>query len=521
MEKLFQALRFRADLFPHQPALITDNGENQATLSNQQLLQEISKVEKSFKEQNAKCIGLYMDNCSEWIICDLAAAKLGITLVPIPLFFTTTQIGHLAKSAQLDVIITKKNLIMALTTNKHLNFVSDHKIEGIDKGDTEPKQLPLNETVMLPIFKNCHLDSLSNSINKDLAFITKITYTSGSTGEPKGVCLSKDNIAAVCEGIEDSMTQMGISDHLCVMPLATLLENIAGVYICLLRGGTVITAPLTTLGFVSNVEFDIDKLVNKIAFHKVGSIILLPQILKCLVHASNETVLKKCASLVFIALGGGKSSQDILQKAIDSGLPVYEGYGLSECCSVVSLNLPQEQKIGSVGKVLPHAQVSIAEDGEIIINGQAMLGYLNELGGLDQTNEKIHTGDLGYIDEDGFIYVSGRKKNTIVSSFGRNISPEWVEASLVSSSVISQVAVFGEARPALSAIVVTNNHNNLEVKNAIQECNKYLPDYAQIHHWLIADTPFNTQSNTLTSNGRLKRKNIELIYEDKLAELYT
>ena len=108
-----------------------------------------------------------------------------------------------------------------------------------------------------------------------------------------------------------------------------------------------------------------------------------------------------------------------------------------------------------------------------------------------------------------------------MSSFGRNISPEWVEASLVSSSVISQVAVFGEARPALSAIVVTNNHNNLEVKNAIQECNKYLPDYAQIHHWLIADTPFNTQSNTLTSNGRLKRKNIELIYEDKLAELYT
>jgi long-subunit acyl-CoA synthetase (AMP-forming) len=341
-----------------------------------------------------------------------------------------------------------------------------------------------------------------------MAGITKITYTSGSTGEPKGVCLSSANITTVCEGIEDSMIQMGITNHLCVMPLATLLENIAGVYICLLRGGAVITAPLATLGFVSNVEFDIDKLVNKIALHQVGSVILLPQILKYLVHASNETVLTKCASLQFIALGGGKSSQKILQQALDSGLPVYEGYGLSECCSVVSLNLPQQHKIGSVGRALPHARVSIAEDGEIIIDGQAMLGYLNELGGLDQSHEKIHTGDLGYIDEDGFIYVSGRKKNTIVSSFGRNISPEWVEASLMSSSVISQVAIFGEARPALSAIVVTNNRNNLEVKNAIEACNKYLPDYAQIHHWLIADTPFNTQSNTLTSNGRLKIKNI-------------
>jgi long-chain acyl-CoA synthetase len=148
MEKLFQALRFRADLFPHQPALISDNGENLVTLSNQELLQKISKVEKSFKEQNAKCIGLYMDNCSEWIICDLAAARLGVTLVPIPLFFTTTQIGHLAKSAQLDVIITKKNLIMALTTNKHLNFASDYSIESIDKDYAEPKQFPLIETVM-------------------------------------------------------------------------------------------------------------------------------------------------------------------------------------------------------------------------------------------------------------------------------------------------------------------------------------------------------------------------------------
>jgi long-subunit acyl-CoA synthetase (AMP-forming) len=512
MEKLFKALRIRVDLFPHQPALISDIGENQVTISNQQLLQKITKVEECFKEQETKCIGLYMDNCSEWIICDLAAARLGITLVPIPLFFTAAQIGHLAKSAQLDVIITKKVLTMALTTNTHLNFVSD------GNANVEPKLLPLDETVMLPISHNYSIDSLGNIINNDMAGITKVTYTSGSTGEPKGVCLSSANIAAVCEGIEDSMVQMDMSDHLCVMPLATLLENIAGVYICLLRGGAVITAPLATLGFVSNVEFDIDKLVNKIALHQVGSVILLPQILKYLVHASNETLLTKCASLQFIALGGGKSSQDILQKAVDSGLPVYEGYGLSECCSVVSLNLPQQNKIGSVGKVLPHARVSIAEDGEIIIDGQAMLGYLGE---LNQVAKKIHTGDLGYIDEDGFIYVSGRKKNTIVSSFGRNISPEWVEASLTSSSIISQVAVFGEARPALSAIVVTSNNNTLAVKKAIEACNKYLPDYAQIHHWLIADTPFNTQSNTLTNNGRLKRKNIELMYKDKLAALYS
>lgn len=504
MDKLFQALLDRADLFPRNPALISDAGDNQEIITNQQLLQKIANVEVILKQQKVKCVGLYMDNCSEWIICDLAAAKLGITLVPIPLFFTPVQIGYLAKSAQVDAIITKQVLTMALSTNEHLDF----------SVNTTAKLLPLDDTVLLALSNNDKLGSKSNDING----ITKITYTSGSTGEPKGVCLSSANIAAVCEGIEASMVQMVISNHLCVMPLATLLENIAGVYICLLRGGAVITAPLATLGFVSNIEFNIEKLVNKIALHRVGSIILLPQILKHLVHAINKTVLAQCASLQFIALGGGKTSQHILQQAVDAGLPVYEGYGLSECCSVVSLNLPQQNKIGSVGKALPHARVSIAQDGEIIIDGQAMLGYLGE---LNQVAEKIHTGDLGHIDADGFIYVSGRKKNTIVSSFGRNISPEWVEASLTSSAIISQVAVFGEARPALSAIVVASSNNDLAVKKAIDECNKSLPDYAQIHHWLIAQTPFNSQTNTLTSNGRLKRKNIALMYEEQLAALYS
>ena len=114
MEKLFQALLSRADLFPHQAALISDDESNKITITNLQLLQNIASVEAFFKQQNIKCIGLYMDNCSEWIICDLAAAKLGVTLVPIPLFFTPAQIGHLAKSSQLDAIITKQNIFLII-----------------------------------------------------------------------------------------------------------------------------------------------------------------------------------------------------------------------------------------------------------------------------------------------------------------------------------------------------------------------------------------------------------------------
>ena len=146
-----------------------------------------------------------------------------------------------------------------------------------------------------------------------------------------------------------------------------------------------------------------------------------------------------------------------------------------------------------------------------------MIGYLGE---FNQALPHIYTGDLGYIDEDGYIFVSGRKNNKIISSFGRNISPEWVEASLSSSSVIAQVAVFGEARPSLSAVVVSPCKNSREIEEAIEECNKRLPDYAQIQQWVRAEQPFTPNNNLLTDNGRLKRLNIEKIYQEKLDVLY-
>ncbi len=500
MDQLFEALAMRAIHSPGQNALISNEANIKTIITNQQLIDNITSIYSFFKTDGVQCIAIYMDNCAAWILCDLAAAKLGITLVPIPLFFTDSQVDHLVTSAGVEAIITQSFISDILKNNQSLNF------EGVET------TLPLENIIMLRVVAKEGTDK-----KVDLANTIKITYTSGSTGEPKGVCLSAQNIGAVCEGIKSSMSSMAATNHLCVLPLATLLENIAGVYVCLMHGGVIITEPLVSLGFMSNSKFDINKLLEKIELHQVGNLILLPQILTLLVHNFNETVSKQCSNLQFIAVGGGKSSKAILQQANKLGLPVFEGYGLSECGSVVSLNLPEQQRIGSVGKPLPHVRVVISEEGEIVIEGQSMLGYL---GGLDQPLDRIYTGDLGYIDEDGYIFVSGRINNKIVSSFGRNISPEWVETSMSASAVISQIAVFGETRPSLSAVIVSLGNNIEEIQKAIDECNQYLPDYAQIRQWISAEQPFTPNNNLLTNNGRLKRLNIEMVYQEKLADLY-
>ena len=118
------------------------------------------------------------------------------------------------------------------------------------------------------------------------------------------------------------------------------------------------------------------------------------------------------ASLRFLAVGGGKVAADLIVLARQLGLPVYEGYGLSECGSVVALNTPVQDRVGSVGQILPHCQITIAEDGEILVQEAAMLGYLGQETSLSSDKSIIATGDLGYCDAEGFLWITGRKKNS-------------------------------------------------------------------------------------------------------------
>jgi long-subunit acyl-CoA synthetase (AMP-forming) len=187
---------------------------------------------------------------------------------------------------------------------------------------------------------------------------------------------------------------------------------------------------------------------------------------------------------------------------------------------VVALNTEKDNKIGSVGKPLPHVTIQFSEDNEVLVKGSNLLGYTGETA-TEITDGYIKTGDIGTMDDDGFLFINGRKKNIFITSFGRNVSPEWVESTLLNSPEILQVCVFGEAKPWNIALIVTKPEtSSILVSKAIEETNKQLPDYARITKWLLADAPFSIKNNQLTPNGRLKRDVISAAYQEKLNDLY-
>jgi long-subunit acyl-CoA synthetase (AMP-forming) len=151
------------------------------------------------------------------------------------------------------------------------------------------------------------------------------------------------------------------------------------------------------------------------------------------------------------------------------------------------------------------------------------LAYTNDQATNEKLPEKpdewLATGDIGYMDDDGFLFINGRKKNMFISSFGRNVSPEWLETALCSQPEITQACVFGEAQP-FNVAVIYSQANSQQMNIAINQTNQTLPDYAQIKYWLKADAAFSTSNHQLTANGRLKRDMIWQAYQAKINALY-
>ncbi|MDQ6972005.1 MAG: AMP-binding protein, partial [Mariprofundaceae bacterium] len=391
--RVLQAIAEHARACPGEMALCDGSGGG---LSYQELPAAVMHVSGCLQKKRPAAVGLLLDNTPAWAVCDLAMLQAVIPCVPIPLFFSPQQVSHLIASAGIELILTDQpEAVNAMLTAIGLETKAETAISVA--GST---------LAMLS------LSGVAPGLIPD--GIAKVTFTSGTTGDPKGVCLTQAAIETVAVSLQQACAARAGEKHLCALPLATLLENIGGLYVPLLAGASCVLPGLAGVGLRGSSGLDPAVFLRALVQYEIATCILIPQMLLALVAAVHASGTKP-ETLRYLAVGGAPVSLQQLQQAEALGLPVYEGYGLSEAGSVVAVNRPAEACAGTVGKPLEHVTLDFAEDGEILVKGALFSGYL----GQQETaleNGFYATGDIGHLEAQGYLHITGRKKHIFITA---------------------------------------------------------------------------------------------------------
>ena len=469
--------------------------DQHSQLSYAELAEQVNACATWLQGLGVDRIGFDAQNTVSWVIVDLACMQAGVCVMPIPPFFSAEQVAHVVSQAELSQVITDHP---ERFVQRCASFASAECDQTVIQGYALLK-IPQAET--------------RHPLPQD---VVKVTFTSGTTGSPKGVLLTHQQISAVTESLIEVAQITSDDKHVCVMPLAVLLENIAGVYALLQAGARVLIPSADALGMQGSGMDSPQRLLSMIDRESITTVILTPGMLEGFIRVI-EAGHPVPTALRFCALGGASVSISLLNRAAALHLPVYQGYGMSECASVVCLNAIGTNQIGTVGKALPHIQLKLADDGEVLIHGGGFTGYLGDFD--DSLPEWYATGDLGEFTDDHALTILGRKRNVFITAYGRNVSPEWVEKEFTSHPEIQQMAVYGEARP-FNVAVIHSSLIDASLADAIAKINNTLPDYARVTHWLRADEPFSAINQLLTATGRNRREFIYDVYADRLASFY-
>ncbi|GAB2191406.1 AMP-binding protein [Sessilibacter sp. MAH1] len=481
------------------------------SLTYAELNQKVRQISTELSALQCQRVAFIAKNSIGWIALDLALFDHGITSLPLPTFFSDEQIFHSLNQASIDLIIFEEAYLD--------KFLTQSKIAHVGSAHT------------LKCLPNLYYLKLKPESQNALPQGTqKITFTSGSTASPKGVCLSAEHQLKVASSLVAAVN-VESPVHFSFMPFSTLLENIAGIYASFMCGGCVYLSDTVNDLLFSPKSSDRTQLPALLMtlfqeLHQVqpNTTILVPQLLKLLLQAVHQGMALP-TSFSFVAVGGGKVSADLLNQARQLNLPVYQGYGLSECGSVVALNASLQDPIDSVGNILPHCEVSIV-DGEIVVRNSTNLGYVGDPNSWTALSDPVYTGDIGEL-KDGYLYISGRKKNTLVLSNGRNVNPEWVESELEKFPFVVRALVLGEAKPYLSAAleIVDVGIPVEHLQQQLLSINEHLPIYAQVKQFTCLSKQ--QWQPYLTYNGRINRISftqnneslIDALYNESVTEL--
>ncbi|MBC8269129.1 MAG: AMP-binding protein [Rhodospirillaceae bacterium] len=455
MHKVLSALRKQAKDCPDRIAF--SDGERRVGYDE---LEAMTNAVASGVRDLPDVIAILAPNGIDWVAGWLGLARAGKTIVTLPPFFSKQQLDHIVgDSTAAHVICSDEMAHLASSPGLPISLISDHikQTDGVVHSGGQPRL---------------------------------IVYTSGTTGAPKGVRLSAAQVDWSAAALKQAV-DAGAEDHyLSVLPFALLLEQICGICVSVLAGAHVTIACDVATSLMAG---DPSKLASAMERTQPTISVLVPEFLAAWVAFLSAQGGRAPENLRFVAVGGAPLAPAMVVQAVNLGIPVQEGYGLTECCSVVALSRPGERLAGSVGKPLDGLDVTIV-DGEIVVSGPSVMdGYLHG----EAVSGCWHTGDLGSMDEEGNLHIMGRLDNLLVLANGRNVSPEWIEAMIASDSRIAGCSLEGHGQnrtrvsiiPSLSGARWFAAANPEAVDQLIAELCHQAPDYARPGSWRVISQP--------------------------------
>jgi long-chain acyl-CoA synthetase len=515
---------------------------------------------------------------SEWLLTDLAIQSCGAITVPIYPNISPETASFILKDSEAEVVFSEKpKNLEKLDLSGVKNVIIFEKDKEKESGDF----------ILLDEFENKG-ENLHDKVSFEkigLDDIATIVYTSGTTGLPKGVILTQGNILSMVHSVSQIIQPKEDDVIFAWLPFAhifgrliifysaynavsvayaeslvKIIENIKDIRPTLFPSvpriyekayerirASASSSPLKAkiFEFAQKIgEIYVEYLRNSEA--PPPHILLLYKFADALVFSKIREVfggrIRLCIS------GGAAIRPEIAKFFTAAGIKLLEGYGLTETASVVAVNRENKFKFGSFGLPIPYVDLKISPDGELLINAPSVTpGYYKreeETRELFTEDGWMKTGDLVEMDEEGFLFFKGRKKNIIVTSFGKNIAPEPIEEEIKKDPLIDSVAIFGDERPYLVALITLNRQELLEfakrsnikgdvnalikneavrkyVKEVIDRVNEKRPSYERIHKFEIIPDEWTSETGELTPTLKVKKYEIYNKYKDIIEKLYS
>ncbi len=576
--------------YGHHTALRYKDKEHWASLTYEQMGQKINNLVCAMIKADVKRgdrVGIYSANRYEWAITDFACILIGAVSVPIYSTNTKEQAEFIIRNAGLNIIFVGdagqyENVATVRIQNRPLTIISYDPDIAIDPKVAHYFNIFIKIKDPDPYAQE--IKQRQEQIRKDDTLT--IIYTSGTTGNPKGVMLTHKNIFHQFRALDDHFTVTREDVSLCFLPLSHVYERMWSYYVYM-KGAvhTYLEDPKKVIETLQEIRptamVSVPRLYEKIyaAIHNAqeNSSALKQFLFKQAIktgekyHLSikknhslsfglnlkykilDKLVLSKIREIVggnknFFSAGGAPLEQSIEEFFFACGLLICQGYGLTETSPMITFNTPDCFRFGTAGKPVPECEVKIADDGEILVRGdQVMKGYYNN---PEKTAQEIvdgwfKTGDIGEFDQDGFLRITDRIKELIITSGGKNIAPQRIETMVGKDFFIEQIVAIGDRRKFISALVVPSmealenwaqkkgiahesineliNHPDVLAfyRKRIDLHSRQLARYETIKNFTLLPRAFTIEDEEITPTMKLKRKNINTKYHDLIDSMYS